>query len=99
MTDKIIKSKATVVFCQKGIEDIAQHYLAKQNIFAARRVKKSDIDKLARATGASIINNLDDIKESDLGYAGVVEEKKIGDEEMTYLYCCLSLSYELYFPI
>ena len=88
MTDKIINSKATVVFCQKGIEDIAQHYLAKQNIFAARRVKKSDIDKLARATGASIINNLDDIKESDLGYAGIVEEKKIGDEEMTYVKEC-----------
>ena len=88
MTDKIIKSGANAVFCQKGIEDIAQHYLAKAKIYAARRIKKSDMDKLARATGASIITNLDDIKKEDLGYAGLVEEKKIGDEEMTYVQEC-----------
>ena len=88
MTDKIIKSGANTVFCQKGIEDIAQHYLAKAKIYAARRIKKSDMDKLARATGASIITNLDDIKKEDLGYAGLVEEKKIGNEEMTYVQEC-----------
>ena len=77
MVEKIAKSGANVIFCQKGIDDIAQHFLAKKGIYAARRVKKSDMEKLARATGATLITNLDDITSSDLGKAGIVQEKKI----------------------
>ena len=85
MVEKIEKSKANVVFCQKGIDDMAQHFLAKKGIFAARRVKKSDMDQLARATGASIVTNIDELSEDDLGKAGLVEEVKVGDELMTYV--------------
>ena len=88
MVDKIIQSGATVLFCQKGIDDIAQHYLAKAGIYAARRVKKSDMEALTKATGAKIITNLDDLSPEDLGKAGVVEEAKVGDEEMTYVKEC-----------
>lgn len=88
MADKIIHSGATVVFCQKGVDDIIQHFLAKENIFCARRVKKSDIDMLSRATGAKIVNNIDDLDKSDLGKAGIVEEIKVGDEDMTYVKEC-----------
>lgn len=88
MVDKISGSGANVVFCQKGIDDIAQHFLSKKNIYACRRVKKSDMDKLVRATDARIVTNLDDLTEADLGKAGVVEEKKVGDEEMTYVKEC-----------
>ena len=88
MVDKIVASKTTVVFCQKGIDDLAQHYLAKQGIYAARRIKKSDMEKLAKATGATIISSLDDLTEKDLGFAGLVEEKHIGDEDMTYVTKC-----------
>ncbi len=88
MVNKIIDNGVNVVFVQKGIDDIAQHYLAKAGIYAARRVKKSDMDKLARATGAKILTSLKDINESDLGKAGLVEEKKIGDEAMTYVTEC-----------
>ncbi len=88
MVDKIIASGANVVFCQKGIDDIAQHFLAKQGIYAARRVKKSDLEALSRATGATIVTNLDDLGAKDLGKAGLVEERKIGDEEMTYVTGC-----------
>ena len=88
MAEKIIKSGANAVFCQKGIDDLAQHYLAKNGIYAARRVKKSDIEGLARATGAKIVTNLDDISPSDLGTAGIVEEKKVGDEMMTFVKEC-----------
>ncbi|MEA3430844.1 MAG: thermosome subunit alpha [Nanoarchaeota archaeon] len=88
MVTKIVASGATVVFCQKGVDDIAQHFLAKNNIYACRRVKKSDMEKLVRATGARVVTNLDDLSEADLGAAGVVEEKKIGDEEMTYVKEC-----------
>ncbi len=88
MVNKIIDSGANVVFVQKGIDDITQHYLAKAGIYAARRAKKSDMDKLARATGAKILTSLKEINESDLGRAGLVEEKKIGDEAMTYVTEC-----------
>jgi thermosome len=88
MVTKVIKSGANVVFVQKGIDDIAQHYLAKAGIYAARRVKKSDMDKLARATGAKVLTSLKEINDSDLGKAGLVEEKKIGDEAMTYITEC-----------
>lgn len=88
MVTKVIKSGANVLFVQKGIDDIAQHYLAKAGIYAARRVKKSDMDKLARATGAKVLTSLKEISDSDLGKAGLVEEKKIGDESMTYITEC-----------
>ncbi len=88
MVTKVINSGANVLFVQKGIDDIAQHYLAKAGIYAARRVKKSDMDKLARATGAKILTSLKEITDSDLGKAGLVEEKKIGDEAMTYITEC-----------
>lgn len=88
MVNSIIKSGANVVFCQKGIDDIAQHYLAKANILAARRVKKSDMEKLARATGATIITNIKDLTKNDLGYAGVVQEKKIAGDEMIFVEKC-----------
>ncbi|HEX7574761.1 MAG TPA: thermosome subunit beta [Candidatus Methanoperedens sp.] len=88
MVTKVINSGANVVFVQKGIDDIAQHYLAKAGIYAARRVKKSDMDKLARATGAKVLTSLKEINDSDLGKAGLVEEKKIGDEAMTYITEC-----------
>lgn len=86
--EKIAKSGANVVICQKGIDDIAQHYLAKKGIYAVRRANKSDMGALAKATGARIITNLDDLSEKDLGKAGIVEEKKIGDEQMTYVREC-----------
>ncbi|AKB20208.1 MULTISPECIES: thermosome subunit beta [unclassified Methanosarcina] len=85
---KVIGSGANVVFCQKGIEDLAQHYLAKAGIFAIRRVKKSDMEKLARATGGKLITNLDEVIPEDLGYAGLVEEKKVGGDNMTFVTGC-----------
>ncbi|MFQ5888144.1 MAG: thermosome subunit beta [Candidatus Hydrothermarchaeales archaeon] len=88
MVEKIKASGATVLFAQKGIDDLAQHYLAKANIFAARRVKKSDMEKLSRATGARIVTTLEDLSKDDLGLAGVVEEVKIGGDEMTYVKEC-----------
>jgi thermosome len=88
MISKIIDSKASVVFCQKGIEDLGQHYLAKAGIFAVRRVKKSDMEKLARATGGKLITNLDEVVPEDLGYAGLVEEKKVGGDHMTFVTGC-----------
>jgi archaeal chaperonin len=88
MVQKIVESGATVIFCQKGIDDLAQHYLAKNGIMAARRVKKSDIEKLAKATGAKIVSNIDELAADDLGYAGIVEEKKIANEEMIFVREC-----------
>ncbi len=88
MADKIAASGATVVFCQKGIDDVALHYLAKAGIFAARRVKKSDIENLARATGAAVVNSIDAITPADLGTAGRVEEKKLSGQEMIYVSGC-----------
>jgi thermosome len=88
MVDRIVKSGATVVFTQKGIDDLAQHYLAKAGIFAARRVKKSDMDKLAKATGATVQTNLKDLSSKDLGFAGEVEEVKIAKNEMTFVRGC-----------
>ncbi len=86
--DKIVKSGANVVICQKGIDDLAQHFLAKKNIYAVRRAKQSDMEALARATGGKIVTNLDDLSSDDLGFAGVVEEVKVGNEEMTYIKNC-----------
>ena len=76
IVEKIVASGANVLFCQKGIDDIAQHYLAKAGVFALRRVKKSDMEKLARATGASLVSSIDAITAEELGFAGSVEEKK-----------------------
>jgi len=88
MVDKIKASGANVVLCQKGIDDTTQHYLAKEGMLAVRRIKKSDMEKLARATGGKVITNLDDLKASDLGKAGLVEEKKIGDDKMVFIEDC-----------
>ncbi len=88
MVDKIKKSGTTAMFTQKGIDDVAQHYLAKEGILAVRRVKKSDIEKLARATGARIVTSLDDLSAKDLGFAGLVEERKISGERMVFVEKC-----------
>lgn len=86
--DKVIKSGATAVFVQKGVDDMAQHFLAKAGLFVVRRVKKSDMEKMARATGAALISNFDEITEADLGYAALVEEKKISGDPMIFVTGC-----------
>jgi thermosome len=88
MVEKVAVSNCNVLFCQKGIDDVAQHYLAKKGILTARRVKKSDIEKLAKATGGKIISNLSDFSSSDLGFAGLVEEQKIAGEQMIFVREC-----------
>jgi thermosome len=88
MVEKIRKSGANVVFCQKGIDDMAQHFLAKEGILAVRRVKESDMEKLARATSGRIVTNLTDLGPRDLGVAGLVEERKIGDDKMIFVEKC-----------
>ncbi|MEM2111097.1 MAG: thermosome subunit beta [Candidatus Bathyarchaeia archaeon] len=88
MVEKIKKAGANVVVCQKGIDDMAQHFLAKEGILAVRRAKESDMDKLSRATGGKIVTNLDDLKLEDLGYAELVEERKIGDDKMVFVQGC-----------
>jgi thermosome len=85
MVMKVKASGANVVFCQKGIDDLAQHFFAKEGIYACRRVKKSDMERLGRSTGANIINKIAEIDASDLGYAETVELKKVEDEEMTFI--------------
>jgi len=88
MVDKVTLSGCNVLFCQKGVDDVSQHYLAKKGILTARRVKKSDMEKLARATGGKIISNISDLTEDDLGEAGIVEEKKISGEQMIFVKEC-----------
>ena len=88
MADKIAASGCNVLLCQKGIDDVAQHYLAKKGILAARRVKKSDMEALARATGGRVVTSLEDLGKDDLGFAGVVEEKKISGEHMIFVREC-----------
>ncbi len=88
MVDKVAESGANVLFAQKGIDDLAQHYLSKAGILAVRRVKKSDIEKLARATGANVVTNLEDLTADDLGEAGIVEERKVSGEEMIFVEEC-----------
>lgn len=88
MVEKIKTAGASVLFCQKGIDDMAQHFLAKQGMLAARRVKQSDMEKLARATRGRIVTNLDDLKPEDLGVAGIVEERKIGEDKMIFVEKC-----------
>jgi chaperonin GroEL (HSP60 family) len=88
MVNKIAQTKVNAVFCQKGIDDTAQHYLAKLGILAARRVKKSDMEALSKATGAHIISNINDLAKEDLGSAGMVEERKIAGDEMIFIEEC-----------
>ncbi|MDE1824724.1 MAG: TCP-1/cpn60 chaperonin family protein, partial [Candidatus Micrarchaeota archaeon] len=88
MVEKIKASKANVIFVQKGIDDVAQHYLAKAGIMAVRRVKKSDMEKLAKATGARLVTSLDDLTNKDLGFAGMIEERKIAGEQMIFVEKC-----------
>ena len=88
MVEKVAAKSANVVIAQKGIDDMAQHFLARKGILAVRRVKKSDMEKLSKATGGKIITNLDDITGKDLGYAELVEERKIGDDKMTFIEGC-----------
>jgi archaeal chaperonin len=88
MVDKITKSGANVVVCQKGIDDIAQHYMAKANILAVRRVKESDMTKLSRATGARIVSNLDDLSSKELGLADLVEERKVETDKWVFVEGC-----------
>ncbi|GAH10879.1 unnamed protein product, partial [marine sediment metagenome] len=88
MVEKVKKSEANVLICQKGVDDIAQHFLAKEGIYTVRRAKKSDMEKLSKATGAKIVANLDGLTSKDLGNAGNVEEKKFGDDKMTFVTDC-----------
>ena len=88
MVKKIKKTGANVVICQKGIDDMAQHFLAREGILAVRRAKKSDMEKLAKATGGRIATNLEDLSERDLGYAELVEERKIGEDKMVFIEGC-----------
>ncbi len=86
--DKLAEVGANVVITQKGIDEVAQHYLAKKGIMAVRRVKRSDIEKLAKATGAKIVTSIKDIRPEDLGFAGLVEERKVGEEKMVFIEQC-----------
>jgi archaeal chaperonin len=88
MVDKITATGANVVICQKGIDDIAQHYLAKSGILTVRRVKESDMTKLARATGARIVNNLEDLTDKDIGSADLVEERKVETDKWVFIEGC-----------
>ncbi len=88
MVDKVIGSGANVILCQKGIDDMAQHYLAKAGIMAVRRIKESDLTKLSKATGARIVTNLDDLLEKDLGSAEIAEERKIEEDKWVFIEGC-----------
>ena len=88
MVDKIAEVGANVVICQKGIDEVAQHFLAKRGIMAVRRVKRSDLEKLERATGGKIVSSIRDLKPEDLGYAELVEERKVGNDKMVFVEGC-----------
>jgi thermosome len=88
MVDKIAAAGANVVVCQKGIDDVAQHFLARRGILAVRRVKRSDIEKVAKATGARIITRIEEISEKDLGRAKLVEERRVGEDRMVFIEGC-----------
>lgn len=88
MVEKVSKNGATVVFCEKAISDIAEHFFAKKGIYAIASVKESDMEKLAKATGARIVANVNDFSLSDIGFAGQVEEQKIGEDKMTFVSAC-----------
>jgi chaperonin GroEL (HSP60 family) len=86
--DEIKAAGANVVFCQKGIDDLVQHHLAKEGIYAVRRVKESDMKKLQKATGARLVNQIKELSAGDLGAAKEVDERKIGDDKMTFVTGC-----------
>ena len=88
LVDKITASGANVLICQKGIDELAQHYFSKAGVFAIRRAKKSDMEALSKATGARIVTNMDDLSGDDLGHAARVEERKIGESDMTFITGC-----------
>lgn len=88
MVEKIAGSGANVLLCQKGIDDVAQHYLARKGVLVVRRVKKSDMEKLAKATGGRVVTKLEDLSAKDLGKAKLVEERKIGDEKWVFIEGC-----------
>ncbi|MEM1880013.1 MAG: thermosome subunit beta [Desulfurococcaceae archaeon] len=88
LVEKIAEVGANVVITQKGIDEVAQHFLAKKGILAVRRVKRSDLEKLERATGGRIVSNIDDLKPEDLGYAELVEERKVGEDKMVFVEGC-----------
>ena len=88
MADRLVAAGANVVLCQKGVDDMVQHFMARKQILAIRRIKKSDMEKLAKATGGKIVTNLDAITASDLGYADLVEERKVGEDKMTFIEGC-----------
>ena len=88
MVDRIAATGANVLFVQKGIDDLAQHFLAKAGIYTVRRIKKSDMEKLARATGGRVVTSIHEISKEDLGKAGLVEERKVSDEKMTFVEDC-----------
>ncbi|MHA1943279.1 MAG: thermosome subunit beta, partial [Candidatus Thorarchaeota archaeon] len=88
MVDKIVASGANVLICQKGIDDVAQHFLAKSGIMAIRRAKKSTLEKLGKATGGQIATSLDELSADYLGVAGIVEEVRIGDDKLVYVKNC-----------
>jgi len=88
MVEKIAATGANVLICQKGIDDMAQHFLAKKGILAVRRAKESDMEKLSRATGGRVVTNIDGLKPEDLGQAALVEEKKVGDDKMVFVQGC-----------
>lgn len=88
LVSKIEASGANVVICQKGIDDLAQHYMSKAGMFAIRRAKKSDMEALSKATSGRIVTNIDDLSPSDLGLAAKIEERKIGESDMTFITGC-----------
>ena len=88
MVESVKKSGANVLFCQKGIDDLAQHFLAKEGIYAVKRVKESDMKKLARATSAEMVNSLSELTKSELGSAKLVSQKKIAGDDMTFITGC-----------
>jgi thermosome len=88
MVDKIAATGANVAICEKGIDDVAQHFMAKKGILAVRRVKQSDMEKLVKATGGRILTQLEGLKAADLGHAGLVEERKVSDDKMTFVEGC-----------
>ena len=88
MVDKVIEAGANVVFCQKGVDDLVQHYMAKAGIFCCRRLKQSDIEAIAKATGGKLVGEIMELKPSDLGVAVQVEEKEVGNDSMTFITGC-----------
>ncbi|MGQ9543722.1 MAG: thermosome subunit beta [Candidatus Bathyarchaeia archaeon] len=88
MVEKVKAAGANVLLCQKGIDDVAQHFLAKEGIMAVRRIKESDMEKLARATGAKIVTNIEGLTEKELGTAGLAEERRLGEDKMVFIEDC-----------